>query len=148
MNSKKDFSAITLLMVGLLAALVSVGVASAQSPVFKGKFTLPYQVQWGKAILPAGEYWFSLDPTTPSRLTLHGPGQAAVFLMPRRISEGNAGKKSVLVIEGAGDRSTVRALRLAELNVVFEYMAPKTETREAREGKQSTHEMAVSASRD
>lgn len=148
MNSKKNLSTIRLLALGLLAALLCAGGASAQSPIFKGKFTLPYQVLWGKAILPAGEYWLSLDPATPSRLTLHRQGQAAVFLMPRRISEGNAGKMSVLVIERGGDRSTVRALRLAELNVVFEYVAPNTETREVREGKQSTHEIAVSAARD
>ncbi len=140
------------LTLGLLAGLLCVGVASAQSPIFKGKFTLPYQVQWGKAILPAGEYSFSLDPAAPSRLTLHRQNHAAVisvmFLMPRRISEGNAGKKSVLLIEREGDRSTVRALRLAERNVVFEYVAPETETREAREGKQSTQEIPVSASRN
>ncbi len=147
MNSKKNLSTIRLLALGLLAALLSVGVVSAQSPIFKAKFTLPYQVQWGKAILPAGEYWFSLDPVTPSRLTLHGQGQAAVFLMPRRISEGNAGKMSVLVIERGGDRSTVRALRLAELNVVFEYVAPNTETREAKRNK-SVRGIAVSAARD
>ena len=147
MISKKNLSTIRLLALGLLAALLCAGGASAQSPIFKGKFTLPYQVQWGKAILPAGEYWLSLDPATPSRLTLHRQGQAAVFLMPRRITEGNAGNKSVLVIEPGGDQSTVRALRLAELNVVFEYVAPNTETREVK-GNKSVQEIAVSAARD
>ena len=147
MNSKKNFSTIRLLALGLLAALLCAGGAGAQSPIFKGKFTLPYQVQWGKAILPAGEYWLSLDLATPSRLTLHRQGQAAMFLMPRRISEGDAGKMSVLVIERGGDRSTVRTLRLAELNVVFEYVAPNTETREVK-GNKSVQEIAVSAARD
>lgn len=148
MNSKKNLSAIRLLMLGLLAALLCVGVAGAQSPMFAGKLTLPYQVQWGKAILPAGEYWFSLDPATPYRLTLHRQGQGVAFVMARRIREGNAGKKSVLVIEREGDQSTVRALRLAKLNVVFEYAPPKRKTREARAGKQFTEEIAVSAPRN
>jgi hypothetical protein len=147
MKKIQNLTMAKLFAAALLAALLSVGVAGAQSPIFKAKFTLPYQVQWGKAILPAGEYWFSLDPATPSRLTLHGHGQAAGFLMPRSITEGNAGKKSLLVIERGGNQSTVRALRLAELNVVFEYAAPKTETREAK-GNKSVQEIAVSAARD
>ena len=50
----------TLFMVAVLAACTLAGVANAQS-AFSGKFTLPYEVHWGRTVLPAGDYTIRMD---------------------------------------------------------------------------------------
>ncbi len=42
-------------------------LASAQEPAH-GKFTLTHEVYWGTAKLPAGDYEFSFDPDSGSRM--------------------------------------------------------------------------------
>ena len=44
----------------LFATCVFTAAANAQ-PSFEGKFTLPYEVQWNHAVLPAGEYFIQVD---------------------------------------------------------------------------------------
>ena len=55
MKLKKGLSTVQLLTVGLLISLLCASVAQA-APLYRGKFTLPYAVRWGQAVLPAGEY--------------------------------------------------------------------------------------------
>jgi len=43
----------------LFATCMFTAVANAQ-PSFQGKFTLPYEVQWNHAVLPAGEYYIEV----------------------------------------------------------------------------------------
>ena len=45
---------------GLIAICASASSASAQN-AFQGKFTLPNDVRWANATLPAGDYSFSLS---------------------------------------------------------------------------------------
>src|SRR5260370_259995 len=57
----------------LAAVCVSVIPVSAQSAV-KGSFTLPHEVQWQGATLPAGDYTFDMKSLgTPARIIIHGP---------------------------------------------------------------------------
>jgi hypothetical protein len=51
--------AIRLLGILTLTIFAFTGAAKAQS--VKGKFTLPYEVHWGAAVLPAGDYTVSMD---------------------------------------------------------------------------------------
>jgi len=55
MNLKKNLSTLQLLTLGLLVCFLWVGVANA-APLYRGRFSLPHQVRWGQAVLPAGEY--------------------------------------------------------------------------------------------
>jgi hypothetical protein len=50
---------------GLIAICASASSASAQN-AFQGKFTLPNDVRWANATLPAGDYTFSLSSSTMS----------------------------------------------------------------------------------
>ena len=99
---------------GLIAICTSASSASAQN-AFQGKFTLPNEVRWANASLPAGDYSFSLDSTTmPGRVFLQGPNGGA-FILTSVIDERNEGD-SKLTIEHRGGTSFVRPdVALADL---------------------------------
>ena len=62
MNTNRSFSLVRILALAAGVLCLSASLASAQSAM-KGEFTLPFEVHWGKAVLPAGQYSFNL-PTT------------------------------------------------------------------------------------
>src|ERR1700692_1527144 len=49
------------LILGVLIATCAFTAAANAQPSFEGKFTLPYEVQWNHAVLPAGEYSIRMD---------------------------------------------------------------------------------------
>ena len=56
---------LTFLKLAVAAAIVTgVSVGSARAQSLKATFTLPYEVQWGKAVLPAGPYTVTA-PSSP-----------------------------------------------------------------------------------
>src|SRR5258708_20542435 len=57
----------------LAAVCVSAIPVSAQSAV-KGSFTLPHEIQWQSATLPAGAYTFEIKSFSgPALMAVHGP---------------------------------------------------------------------------
>jgi hypothetical protein len=73
---------VLVLFVGALGA--SVIPASAQST--KGTFTLAHKVRWGTAVLPAGDYAFSVDTQTwPVRVMVRELGGASFCRSRTRI---------------------------------------------------------------
>jgi hypothetical protein len=61
---------ISIVALGLIAICASASSASAQS-AFQGKFTLPNDVRWANASLPAGDCTFSLSSASvPAQVTL------------------------------------------------------------------------------
>jgi hypothetical protein len=121
MKQTRSHTTIRLAFFALLATAVSAGLLRAEDP--KGTFTLPFEVRWGTAVLPAGDYSFQVD-NTDYIVTIRGENQAAMVLsMPP--SANNDHSPSALIIVRHGKRGTVRTLRLAEQNVVFTYPAPK-----------------------
>jgi hypothetical protein len=110
---------------GLIAICASASSASAQN-AFQGKFTLPNDVRWANATLPAGDYTFSLSSSTMSgRVFLQRPNGGA-FILTSVIDNRNEGDSSKLTIEHRGGTSFVRSMYLAELGVELTYSAPKT----------------------
>ena len=123
MTNSRTSTLIRVVFLALLATVASVGLLSAQDA--KGTFTLPFEVRWGMAILPAGDYSFKLDNTN-SIVTIRGENQTAMVLSLARSTNNHAGS-SALIVARHGKRGTVRALRLAEQKVVISYPAPKGE---------------------
>ena len=110
---------------GLIAICASASSASAQG-AFQGKFTLPNDVRWANASLPAGDYTFSLNSTTmPGWVMLRGPN-GGVFILTSVIDERNEGDSSKLTVEHRGGTNFVRSMYLADLGVELTYRAPKT----------------------
>ena len=111
--------------IGLIAICASASSASAQN-AFQGKFTLPNDVRWANASLPAGDYTFSLNsPTMAGWIVLNGPN-GGVFILTSVIDKRNEGDSSKLTIEHRGGTSFVRSMYLAQLGVELTYGAPKT----------------------
>jgi hypothetical protein len=129
---------------GLIAICASASSASAQN-AFQGKFTLPHDVRWANASLPAGDYTFSLSSATMSgRVFLQGPNGGA-FILTYVTDTRNEGDSSTLTIEHRGDISFVRSMYLADLGVELTYRAPKTPKKdvELAKGPVSTEQVLI-----
>ena len=123
MTHTRTSTLIRVVFLALLATATSVGLLGAEDS--KGTFTLPFEVRWGTAVLPAGDYSFQLD-NTHYIVTLRGENRAAMVLSPTHRID-NQLSSSALIIVRHGKRGTVRALRLAEQRQVFTYALPRGE---------------------
>jgi len=66
-NFQRKVFRMAVFLAALLATCMFARGANAQFSAFEGKFTLPYETHWGKAVLPAGNYvlTFTNDNTQP-----------------------------------------------------------------------------------
>jgi hypothetical protein len=107
------------LLAGAATVLALAAPSSAQSP-YSGKVTLPFDVQWGRASLAAGEYTFVLrsigrpmeivDDNGRTRALVYGSAESP------RMSRG----ASILVTQDGGKR-WVRSLNCPAWGVNFVY---------------------------
>jgi hypothetical protein len=123
MNPKKSISMIQLLTLGLLVCFLWAGVANA-APLYRGRFTLPYEVRWGQAVLPAGDYLLRFEDVSTRVLVVikdATSGKDVAMLATLAISDAKG--RSALLIASEGNQQVVHSLRLAELGEVFVYEA-------------------------
>jgi hypothetical protein len=104
----------------LLATCLSASSANAQS-AFDGKFTLPYEAHWGKAVLPAGDYLLSISATEnpPTVIIQDARSGRRVAMVVPSIREDTTGGGSTLLIGYRGAQRVIHSFRVAELGVVF-----------------------------
>jgi len=129
----KSMYRLTFLRALLLAFGVMVAAAHpalAQKVKAEGKFTLAHDVQWGSTVVPAGDYYFSLDSTAmPSLLTLHqSSGKVVAFIVPVALNRADYSENAKLVLTHDGEKSFVSSLYVGELGVVFQYSTKQTNT--------------------
>jgi hypothetical protein len=120
---KVSFLKVLVLFVGALAA--SVIPASAQST--KGTFTLAHKVRWGTAVLPAGDYEFSVDTRTwPARVMVRDlSGATSAIILPQAYSDQKLAGGSTLVMEKEAGESVVSSLKLANIGLALEFHSGK-----------------------
>ena len=120
---KARFFAATLLMLSLCAA------AGYARPNFAGSFTLPFEVYWGKNIVPAGNYRIVMDELKKVAMVRSTDG-AVAFFTPVPIKVTSKGGATALVVTIHGNERKVRALNLPNqgYSLVFQ-----PETRAERE---------------
>jgi hypothetical protein len=116
----------------LLATALSAGLLSAED--LKGTFTLPFEVRWGTAILPAGDYSFTIDTGDPLHLATVRGRDGAAMIMASGTSDRQFSGRNALFLVRRGRAGTVRALHLATPGIgspkgglVFHYSPPKSE---------------------
>lgn len=127
MNSKRSFTWAQFLAPALLAAFVFPSVLSAQT-ASEGTFTLPFETRWGIAILPAGDYSFTLSSlATPQLIRVTGQGGTALVMTSGGVSERKPAEHSALIVVRHEGRARVRALYLEHLGLTFNYVPPKAE---------------------
>jgi hypothetical protein len=112
----------------LLAGFFTANLANAQEAC-RGKFTLPFEAQWGQVVLPAGEYSFTLDnDTVGGKVTIQSEtGRTAGYVLNQGIYDRQNLDHSELILVRSGGSYTVRALRLEDLGMTLEYSVPKSE---------------------
>ncbi len=132
MNSNRSLRLVKLLVLALLTACFGASLANAQT--FQGTFHLPFEVRWKQAVLPPGDYSFTLNSGVdhPANFVLvGGKDQPARFMIcPSLISptlDRSSSGESALIVVRHGERGTVRALRLAGADLVIYYPVPKAD---------------------
>ncbi len=131
----------------LAATFLFAGAASAQTAY--GRFRLPQPVQWGKALLPAGEYEFTVSSTSMTGvIAVRSRDQkTSAFVIPVEIARLGTKAPSALIIDIRGNQWTVRSLRLAERHLVLNFGSAEGHGRKAIEEAKATQEVPVLAAK-
>ena len=124
MNSARRTLLPRLLMIALSTLGFTAAFANAQAS--QGKFKLPVEAHWGLAVLPPGDYTFTLDHATANGMIIvRGQGKAAIIPATAGISLSKITEQSELVLVNRAGRS----MYLGHLGLTLQYRVPKDETR-------------------
>ena len=154
MNTRKNlFSKLTakLLVAALAVSALFAATTMNATPSFRGKFSLPYEVRWGKAMLPAGEYWLQVDYVDTAKVVTIQEAKSnktvAIFLSPITEGDKNIKDGSALLIASKGGQRIVHSLKLAELGEVFIYDPSLARGRGTTEEARQTQPVRVLAAK-
>jgi hypothetical protein len=131
--AKATLFAVVLLAVGLLGSR-----ASAQA-VPQWKFALAYEVHWGQATLPPGDYLLTFEHLTMRQPTTVVIREAKSFRVVATELVGNREDStqgaSALLITTQGKLQVVESLRIAELGETFVYERSPARQRKTEEAR-------------
>lgn len=123
----------TLIKARLVAAAVLVAslcaAAGYAQPSFAGRFTLPYEVNWGKNVLPAGNYRIIMEQLG-TKTTIESADGKIAFFVPMPIPQDSKGGTTGLVVVLHGNERFVRALNLPHNGVSLVYQPATRAERE------------------
>jgi hypothetical protein len=133
---------LTIVAIALIAVCSAPAPAAAQN-AYNGRFTLPSDVRWAAALLPAGEYTFSLKSNVlPAQIVIHGPnGTSMILTSISELKKGDA--PSSLTIQHRNGMRVVSDLYLAELGIDLRYAAPKLPHNEIAQGPGQSEQVLV-----
>ncbi len=100
---------VRVLAVVLLATFAFAAAANAQTMAIR--FNLPFEVHWGKNLLPAGEYSVTMDSSADVALVRSRNGKTA-FFAPIPIKVSNHTGNTALYVMVRGNERRVRSLNL------------------------------------
>jgi hypothetical protein len=128
MKSIRRFSLFRALVLAVAAMGASAIPAHAQTVT--GTFSLAHKVRWAAAVLPPGDYEFSLDSqNSPARVTVRQAGGSIVaMVLPQSISDDQPMSPSSLVLHQEGGESVVSKLRLKDNGLRLQFAWPKLAT--------------------
>jgi len=124
-NNTRHSATAKLILGVLFATCVFTAAANAQ-PSFEGKFTLPYEVHWNHAVLPAGEYSIEVDAKgMPTLLRSTSNGKSVYTSAPILDDQEKGAARLTVTIRGNERR--VRSVNLPQIgrSLVFD---PLTKT--------------------
>ncbi len=128
MKSLRKFASIAVL--ALVALSLAPSPASAQSA--HGSFTLPHEVHWQNAVVPAGTYRFSLEPRGPSELltlrNLSGNREGFIILV-NHVGPSVPSDLDRLVLVSRAGKSFVRTLELPKFETTLHFTVPSETTK-------------------
>ncbi len=137
---------LTMAALALAAIGVCAGPAAAQAPA-AGKFTLPFEVKWQGALVPAGEYTFTLmSPGQPARLMLQGP-KGTMLIGAVTTDVRRTKTTSALTVQRVGGTRFVQEMYLACLDRAIIFRVPKISKEEQARGPVTTEQVLVAMAR-
>jgi hypothetical protein len=145
-KTNRTFCMAKTLILTVVALCCSAGLATAQSAA-RGEFTLPSEVRWGQAVLPAGHYSFDLrSQHAPELIQVRGGGKN-VLIMAQGKADYTPSAHSTLVLVQNRDSLVVRSLRLGPLGMTLDYAAHKGEPKAVAMAPGGVQQVPVSVSR-
>jgi hypothetical protein len=116
-----------------LFAVVLLGIcafaAAANAQTLAVKFTLPFEVQWGRNVLPAGEYSISMDSSANVALVRSANGNTVGFT-PIPITATSHSGNTALFVMVRGNERLVRSLNLPARGISLVYPPTTSAQRE------------------
>ncbi len=105
--------------------LLSVGFANAASSTH-GRFKLPVEARCKGAVLPAGEYTYSVQYSGATTVIFVQAvdGAPSFFLFPATYSEAKPAEADELVLTKRGSETYLTSFTLPELGMVLHYSMP------------------------
>lgn len=113
-------------------------LANAQATNMHGKFRLQNEVQWSKAVLPAGSYSFTIDSAKDSvffALVRSTDGKEAAFAMATTTGKAEPGGSYIYITDDGTRR--VRLLNLPEAHLSLSFGSLTKREREVLRADQS-----------
>jgi hypothetical protein len=120
MKSFRELATLAFVVLGSLTLMSSTALAQSGH----GSFTLPHEVRWQNAVVPAGTYRFSLEPRGPSALlTLRnaGGGHQGFMILVNAVGSAKFSEGNRLVMVSSAGKSFVRALELPEFETTLHF---------------------------
>ena len=90
----------------------------------KGKFTLPYQVTWGQAVLERGDYTFHLEGNNTGIVSIHHNDRTLYVKLGYMDEVKVAGRQNEVVLVVCKDKPCVHELYVADLDTAFRFDIP------------------------
>jgi hypothetical protein len=118
---------VRLFAVVLLATCAFAAAVNAQT--FAANFTLPFEVHWGRNVLPAGEYTISMDSLANVALVRSASGKTVCFT-PIPIKAYNDKGATALLVMIRGNKHLIRSLNLPARGVSLIYPPATSAERE------------------
>jgi len=112
-------------VLALTGLTLTAGSASAQTA--RGLFTLPHEVRWQNASVPAGEYEFSLDAKGPSQLMMlrqRDGGHVGFMLLVSNTGPALTGDTDRLVLINRDGKSFVQRMTLPYFGLTLHFTVP------------------------
>ena len=106
---------------------IALGIFVASANAQHASFTLPFETQWGSAVLPPGEYnmYSPMTLARPKLLSISGPGKTAYILAggEKLLPESESG--SYLLIANVGGKHVVRQYTSVLSGKTFLFYVPR-----------------------
>jgi hypothetical protein len=103
----------TVKMLAILTLAMCASAAAANAQSVTGKFTLPYEVHWGTATLPAGEYTITMDSLHSATLVQSASNSQSFFTRMPTINDSAKRPVGLVITSFRGERR-VRSLNLPQ----------------------------------
>jgi len=118
------YSASWKLFLGIMLAACLLATAARADAMFTGKFTLTNHVHWGQAVLPPGDYSFTLDQITHTIIIRDACTGKTVAREVARINSANVSDDSKLLITVRGRQRAVSSVQVARWGEIYNQANP------------------------